>query len=224
MTIDSHTMDHRSAGVLLIATGNEHKKSEFERLLPHISLRTLKDHPLSEPLIEDADDFEGNALIKSRAGARHTGMLCLADDSGICVDALNGAPGVYSARYVSGTDRDRLFALLSTLEGESKRGAHFYCALSLSGLTSQQKRQLGDLSEFEGLSWRDGDVVTSGICRGSIHHEPLGEEGFGYDPIFLLPSGRCVAQLSNLDKDMLSHRGRATEKIYPLLKNIFDMD
>ncbi|MEO5535769.1 MAG: RdgB/HAM1 family non-canonical purine NTP pyrophosphatase [Pseudolysinimonas sp.] len=181
----------------VLATHNAHKVVELRRILGDL----LGPHELiaydgPEP-IEDGDTFEANALIKARAAHAHTGLPALADDSGISVDALGGAPGIHSARYalLSGAaerrdDGDNLALLLTNLEGVDDRAAQFVCAAALVDT--------------------DGEYVVRGEWPGSVLTAAAGEGGFGYDPIFL-PDGetRSAAQLSPAEKDAASHRARA---------------
>jgi XTP/dITP diphosphohydrolase len=186
---------------LLVATTNAGKLREFGAQVQGLTLRSLRDFPGVPTVEEDAQTFEGNAQKKAVEYARATGLATLADDSGLCVDALGGRPGVYSARYVEGSDADRVAALLRELEGvpEARRGAAFVCALA--------------------LAMPDGKVVTElGECRGRIALSPSGEGGFGYDPIFLLPElGKTFAQLTVTEKGPRSHRGRALARMAPHL-------
>lgn len=175
----------------VLATHNAHKVEELRRILG----KRLGPHDLvaydGPDAIEDADTFEGNALIKARAAFAHTGLPALADDSGIAVDALGGAPGIRSARY-AGTrdDGDNLRLLLANLEGVSDRTAQFVCAAALVDA--------------------DGEVVVRGEWPGTVLEAPAGAGGFGYDPIFR-PHGeeRSAAELSPAEKDAASHRFRA---------------
>lgn len=229
---------------LYVVTGNAHKVEEFERLLPFGGLRSLRDHPLPFEPIEDGVTFIENSLIKSRAGlahARSVGLLALAlaDDSGLEVDALDGAPGVLSARYTPGTDVDRYLAVLSALEAcdarsSELRTARFRCALSLTGLTLRDEERLfsspelaARLERADQLSWHSAEgpngvlirsVCALGTLEGSIALSPSGAEGFGYDPIFI-PKGhqRPVACLPPAEKDALSHRGDALSLLMPVL-------
>jgi XTP/dITP diphosphohydrolase len=184
---------------LVLATHNAHKVEELRRILgavlPHLE---IVGYDGREP-VEDGDSFAANALIKARAAAQHTGLPAIADDSGICVDALGGAPGIHSARY-AGTrdDGDNLRLLLENLEGETNRAAHFECAAALV---------VGDVEHVEAGIWT-GEVLTA----------PAGDHGFGYDPIFR-PTGSDVsaAELAPEQKDALSHRARAFTAIAPVV-------
>ncbi len=181
---------------VVVATRNPHKIEELQRilspLLPGVELLP-DDGP--EP-VEDGDTFEANALIKARAAHERTGLPALADDSGIAVDALDGAPGIHSARY-AGTreDRDNLELLLANLEGREDRAARFVCA----------------------AAWvdADGEVVERGEWAGTVADAPRGDGGFGYDPIFLPHDGdgRAAAELSADEKDERSHRRIAFEAL-----------
>jgi XTP/dITP diphosphohydrolase len=180
----------------VLATHNAHKVEELRRILGE----RLGPHDLvaydGPDAIEDADTFEGNALIKARAAFAHTGLPALADDSGIAVDALGGAPGIRSARYaqLSETqprdDGDNLRLLLANLEGVTDRTARFVCAAALVEA--------------------DGEVVVRGEWPGVVLEQPAGQGGFGYDPIFR-PDGdtRSAAELTPAEKDAASHRFRA---------------
>jgi len=175
----------------VLATHNAHKVEELRRILGD----RLGAHDLvaydGPDAIEDADSFEGNALIKARAAFAHTGLPALADDSGIAVDVLDGAPGIRSARY-AGTrdDGDNLRLLLAHLEGVENRAARFVCAAALVDA--------------------DGEYVVRGEWAGTVLTAPAGEGGFGYDPVFR-PDGeaRSAAELSAAEKDAASHRFRA---------------
>lgn len=174
---------------VVVATRNPHKIEELSRilgpLLPGVELLP-DDGP--EP-IEDGDTFEANALIKARAAHERTGLPALADDSGIEVDALGGAPGIHSARYAGNRDdRDNLELLLANLGERTDRAARFVCA----------------------AAWvdADGELAVRGVWPGEIADAARGEGGFGYDPIFLPHDGdgRAAAELSAAEKDARSHR------------------
>ncbi len=176
---------------LVLATHNAHKVVELRRILgPALEGVELVAYDGPEP-IEDGDTFEANALIKARAAFAHTGLPALADDSGICVDALGGAPGIHSARY-AGTraDADNVALLLTNLGNERDRAAQFVCA----------------------AAYVDADVelVERGVWPGTVLFEPVGAEGFGYDPIFK-PAGHSVssAELRPDEKNAISHRALA---------------
>ena len=194
---------------LLVASRNAKKLAELRRVLDAegivgiepIGLDEVPDFP-EEP--EDGATFAENALIKARSGARATGVPCLADDSGLAVDALNGMPGVLSARWAGrhGDDAANNALLLAQLTDvpDARRGAAFVsaCALVVPG---------------------GGETVEEGRWSGSVLREPRGKGGFGYDPLFL-PEGsdRAAAELTAAEKDAASHRGRALRALAPALR------
>lgn len=183
--------------ILIFATHNAHKYREVRSQMPHgIELQYLADLTQEPPVAETAKTLEGNAEIKMLALAKHSGKNCFADDTGLEVEVLKGAPGVRSARYAGdhATDKDNIQKLLQALEGQTNRQAQFRTVIALY---------------YNGISY-----FFEGICRGSILKEPRGEEGFGYDPIFL-PEGhtQSFAQMSLKQKAMISHRGLAVSKL-----------
>ncbi|HVQ90576.1 MAG TPA: RdgB/HAM1 family non-canonical purine NTP pyrophosphatase [Mycobacteriales bacterium] len=192
---------------LLLATRNEHKLVELRRILaPEVAVRIvgLADVPTFPELPETGATFAENALSKARDAVRHTGLPAVADDSGLSVDALNGMPGVLSARW-SGAGHDDGRNLRLVLEQiadlpDSRRGAAFVCAAAL--VTPDGTEQ-----------------VVHGQLDGALVREPRGSNGFGYDPIFL-PAGRTQtsAELSAADKDAISHRGLALRALVPYLR------
>jgi XTP/dITP diphosphohydrolase len=191
-----------SRGRLLFATTNAGKLAELRGLVGDaLEVLSLADFPAVAVSPEDGATFAANAEQKALHYARATSVPALADDSGLCVDALGGAPGVHSARYVEGTDEDRWRALLRAMESVSDelRTACFRCALCLA-LPS-------------GKTW-----VEEGECRGRIARTPVGEGGFGYDPVFQLPGGKHMAELSKAQKSALSHRGEAFRRMRPHLE------
>jgi XTP/dITP diphosphohydrolase len=195
-------VDRRRA--LLVATGNRGKLVEFRELLDTLGLEllTLQDVGLSPPE-ETGTTFGENARQKATAAARESGLWTLADDSGLCVAALGGAPGVRSARYAA-TDEERRAKLLREIAGAADRSAHFFCAAALCGPGGEP------LHTSEGRV--DGDIAAA--ARGT--------NGFGYDPIFLPREtpGRTLAELSSAEKNRLSHRGRAVAKLRPALERL----
>lgn len=211
---------------MILITGNLHKRDEFRRLMPEVNWETLgeweRHRGLSsfETIEETGQSFAENAIIKAKEGWKRTQSLCLADDSGLCVDALNGAPGIFSARYVEGSDEDRYKAVLRALEGFSphERGAAFHCVLAICGLSSSQEDEIKRTLPSPRLEWRDGCLLAFGQCEGSIREHPYGEGGFGYDPIFNLKDGRSFASITGEEKDKFSHRGLALQALRPLSK------
>lgn len=172
-----------------------------------VAIRSLEEYPDLPEIVEDGTSFLENALKKARTVAEFTGEIALADDSGLEVDALNGAPGIYSSRYAGdgANDADNIRKLLADLKGvpPAERGAAFRCALVLC-------RPNGHYEAFDGR-W-----------AGTITEEPAGEGGFGYDPVFFLPElGVTVAQLSRDVKNRLSHRAQAFAKLRVWLQNEF---
>lgn len=194
---------------ILLASGNQGKLDELRRILPRgdFQLLSLLDVPPYPEPAESGCSFTENALIKARAGALHTGLPTVADDSGLSVDALNGMPGILSARWCGhhGDDARNIELLLAQLHdvSDDRRGASFVsvCALVYPGGPS---------------------ITAEGTWAGSITREPRGEFGFGYDPIFV-PNGdtRTAAQLSPREKNRVSHRARAMEKIVRKLRGDF---
>lgn len=199
---------------LVIATTNPHKVEEFRELLADVpfTLLSLSDLGVQQDVAETGETFEENAIIKARAYAEETGLLTLADDSGLEIDALGGAPGVYSARW-AGDDvtydvRNRM--LVDRLAGlpDAERGARYRCAIAIA------------LPPPRGLVG-----VVDGVFEGRIATEPAGHGGFGYDPIFYVPEQqRTVGQMSAAEKHRISHRARAAHAAKPLLAMIASED
>ena len=181
-------------GKLLVATTNPGKLAEYRALLQGAPLEVvgLRDAGVDLEVTETGATFEENALIKARAYASASTLLTLADDSGLCVDALDGAPGVLSARYAHG-DQARIVKLLEEMKRmpDRLRSARFVCVIA--------------------LAWPGGEAVTfEGRCEGRIAHRPSGSHGFGFDPIFLFPEqGQTMAELPLSLKNQISHRARA---------------
>ena len=208
-----------SARTLLFASHNAGKLRELRALLPGHQIIGLSElSPPPEPVEESAPDLSGNAALKALAGAALTGHLCLADDSGLEVDALDGAPGVRSARYAPGSDSDRNQALLRALDGipeGPERGARFRCVLALADPLRAPTRSEEELPP--GIRRGERCDFAEGTLEGEIALTSRGAGGFGYDPLFKLPDGRRLAELSGDEKNQISHRGRALEQIRPLL-------
>lgn len=193
---------------LLIASGNRHKVAEIAKLLQGTSWEvcSLADFPDVELPPEDAPDFAGNARIKAVAASKATGLWTLADDSGLAVDYLAGAPGVRSARY-AGEQKDdnannqKLLAAMRDCPQE-QRTARFICALSLVSPTGEE-------------------FTAQGVCEGAIGYEERGKLGFGYDPLFIMPDGvHTMAELDMAAKNQVSHRARALAALLPTLREI----
>ena len=180
----------------ILATKNPKKLKELRRILIPLGHEVISERELEKPLdevVEDADTFEGNALLKARSAMRITGLAAVADDSGLCVDYLDGAPGVYSARFAGEEQDDEKnnAKLLKALEGlpKEKRTARFVSAVAVV---------FPNGTEF----------TVRGACEGYIATEKQGENGFGYDPLFIGEKG-CFGLLTDEEKDSISHRGKA---------------
>jgi XTP/dITP diphosphohydrolase len=198
----------RLAGKIVLASGNAGKLREIEKILDGFDVEVMAQ---SEFGVSEAEEtgttFAANALIKARHALEATGLPALADDSGIVVDALDGRPGVYSARYagVGASDADNNAKLLAELEGvpDAQRTAAFHCVACLVA---------------PGLA---EPVVAEGQWRGIILHEARGGGGFGYDPLFFVPEMGCTsAELSAADKNRLSHRGKALRLLAQKLREL----
>ena len=179
----------------VLATHNPGKLREMGEILKDFGIEVVSPRELgiTVDVEETGTTFAENAMLKAKAICKAAGLPAIADDSGLCVDALNGAPGVYSARYGGEglDDKGRYMLLLSSLRGAPTRAAHFACAVA--------------------CAFPNGDTLTAeGRCDGSIAYAPLGVGGFGYDPVFLLPgTGKTFGQLTQEEKSAVSHRGRA---------------
>lgn len=190
---------------LLIATHNHGKMREYRQLLESLpcELVSLDDVGIADDVPETGETYADNALLKARAYARRSGLLTLADDSGLEVDALDGAPGALSARFAGprATDADRVSYLLDKLRDvpATQRTARFRCVIA--------------------LVWPSGrEELVEGTCEGRIAEEPRGENGFGYDPVFLVAADtRTMAELTAAEKNTISHRARAAAKARALL-------
>ena len=185
---------------LILATHNDHKAEEFRKILPQYSVKTLADLGYNEEIEETATDLEGNSLLKAETIFKRYGHVVISDDSGLEVDVLNGAPGVYSARY-AGEPRNNernTEKLLDKLQGASNRKAQFRTVITLMNAKNS--------FQFEG------------IIKGTIAKSPRGEAGFGYDPVFI-PEGYQLtfAELTANVKNKISHRANAIEKLLHFL-------
>ncbi len=196
--------------LLVLGTSNRKKGQELGRLLARVGveLRTLADYPQALDVVEDGDTFAANAALKATEQARHLGQWVLADDSGLMVDALDGAPGVFSARYSGpgATDTSNNQKLLEILRDVplEKRGARFVCHICVADPSGAVR----------------GESAAS--CRGRILFASSGSSGFGYDPLFeIVEYHRTFGELSPLVKAHLSHRARAAARIVPRLIELF---
>ncbi|NOU51740.1 XTP/dITP diphosphatase [Pseudoalteromonas sp. JBTF-M23] len=191
---------------IVLATGNQGKVKELASMLSELNIEVL---PQSQFNVSDVPEtgttFVENAIIKARHAAKVTGLPAIADDSGLEVDALGGAPGVYSARYagIDANDQDNIDKLLEALEGQTKRTARFWCVL---------------------VYMRHADDPTPLICQasweGEITTQQQGREGFGYDPVFFIKELNCTsAELSKEQKNAISHRGQALSMLVKQLQD-----
>jgi len=195
---------------LVVATTNPGKVRELRTLLHGLPLELidLRAFPPLAPVVEDAATYAANAALKALAAARHTQLPALADDSGLEVDALNGAPGIYSARFAGEprSDRRNLELLLTRLNGvpAGQRTARFRCAVV--------------------VAHPDGRTLAAeGTCEGVIADRPAGHGGFGYDPVFFCPPADCTfAELDPAEKDRVSHRAGAVQALRPRLLGFLD--
>ena len=189
---------------LIIASNNNHKLIEIKAILGGLfeEILSMREAGIEHETIEDGSTFMENAVKKAKEIAEISGCCALADDSGICVDALDGAPGIYSARFCGhhGDDEANNRLLLEKLEGREDRGAHYTCAIA--------------------LVYPDGrQVCAEGYMYGQIGYEEKGENGFGYDPLFFLPEyGYTAAQLSPEEKNLISHRASALHALLAQLR------
>ena len=192
----------------VLATHNPGKLKEMGAILARFGVEVVspKDLGLTVDVEETGTTFAENAMLKAKAICAAAQLPAIADDSGLCVDALNGGPGVYSARYGGEglDDKGRYMLLLNSLRGQSTRTAHFTCAIA--------------------CAFPNGDTLTAeGRCDGTIAFAPMGEGGFGYDPVFFVPEkAKTFGQLTAEEKSAISHRGRAlavfVEKLETYLK------
>lgn len=191
---------------LVFATSNPHKLQEVNDIAKGSGIEFVLPPKGFDP-IEDGTTFEENSYIKAKEAARLSGMMALADDSGLCVEALDGAPGIYSARYAN-TPQARIDKLLNAMSDNENRKAKFVCAMTIAN--------------------PDGEIVfqTRGECHGKIARKQSGTNGFGYDPVFIptLPLQKqvqevTIAELSEEEKNKISHRGKALRNVLEFLKN-----
>lgn len=196
----------------LVASNNAHKISEFKRIMSVLGIDVISAKEAGvdfSDVEETGSTFAENSYIKALYAFEKTGLPSIADDSGLCVDALDGRPGIYSARYggENSTDAEKIDLLLSELADVAieERTAHFNCSICC-------------------IISKDDVIAVEGKCEGYIGFEKKGENGFGYDPVFYLPNGKAFAELSAEEKDMYSHRGNALRKFYDLLKERKDLN
>ena len=200
---------------IVLATQNRGKIAEFERLLAQfasdIQVLGLKDFPDMPDIEESGDSFQANALLKARGVCEFSNLPALADDSGLCVDFLNGDPGIFSARWsgVHGDDLANISKVLNQLEGvpQAERGAHFICEVALVFPPQHKSASV--------------EVIKKGKLDGFITLSPRGDAGFGYDPIFQ-PAGQSLTlgEFAHGEKDKISHRGIALRAIAPKIKDL----
>ena len=189
---------------IVLASRNKNKIAEFQVLLQNafdveVKVLSLDDIGFSDEIIENGETFEENAISKASVPAS-LGFIGIADDSGLCVDALDGAPGVYSARFSGGDDEDNNALLLKLLKNEENRNAKYVCAIA--------------------CVFPDGNkFVVRGECHGKIIDDRRGEAGFGYDPLFVpVGESRTVAEMTDEEKNAISHRANAIRALVEKLK------
>ena len=210
---------------LVIATGNKGKLREYQQLLSELPLNivSLEDVGISLEVEETGNTFSDNAWLKALTYSNLTGMLTLSDDSGLEVDALHGEPGVHSARYGGAcltSDEARVSLLLRNLEAVrwAERTARFKCVIAIAGSKNHQINP-SEYPNRESKSVRIASVV--GSISGMIQYKPRGEDGFGYDPVFFLPSiNQTMAEMTLEYKNLISHRSDATRKVIQVLRTI----
>jgi len=202
-------LDFKLFKKLVIASNNQGKLREIQQLLTPLNIEVVAQSALN---IDEAEEphctFVENALAKARHASKQSGLPALADDSGLCVNALRGAPGVLSARYGGEpkSDEKNNQTLLNSLANETNRGAYYYCAVVLVRTHDDPQ-----------------PLITEGIWAGEILTSPRGDGGFGYDPLFLdIESGKTGAELSAEAKNKISHRGKALTALIEKLKNAFN--
>ncbi|MBQ9685583.1 MAG: RdgB/HAM1 family non-canonical purine NTP pyrophosphatase [Oscillospiraceae bacterium] len=189
---------------LIIASNNAHKLTEMKAILAPFfdEIVSMREAGIEHETVEDGQTFMENAVKKARELAEISGCCAIADDSGLCVDALDGAPGIYSARFsgVHGDDAANNRLLLDRLRDEKNRAAHYTCAIA--------------------LVWPDGRTVTAeDYLYGEIAYDERGTGGFGYDPLFILPEiGLRTAEISSEEKNRISHRGKALRQLVKKLE------
>ncbi len=196
-------MTDKERKTLVLASGNKGKIAEIGEMLPEFSVIGYKDAGLDFEIEETGATFYENALIKAKAVSEALGLPALADDSGLCVDALGGAPGIFSARFAGdGNDEHNIDKLLKELDGVKDRSAKFVCSLV--------------------LYYPDGKIISAeGETNGEILFERAGKNGFGYDPIFYSADlKKSLGEASSKEKNSVSHRSRALKNLKEKLKNV----
>ncbi len=194
--------------IIVLATTNRGKTREITQLLKDfpIEIKNLDDFGPIPEVIEDGDTFDDNAYKKASFTARVLGYPAMADDSGLCVESLDGAPGIFSARYAgeNATDGDNVKKMLNDLKGKKNRNASFKCVIS--------------------IAVPSGAALTyEGECKGVIAEEPAGKNGFGYDPLFFYPEfNKTFAQLNINEKASVSHRGKALKEVAEEMDKIIE--
>ena len=219
---------------IIVATGNAHKLNEIREIWsdPDLGLISMKDAGVDVEIIENGTTFEKNAVIKARTVAQASGHIALADDSGLVVDAMDGEPGIHSARYMG---RDTSYDVKNNAIIDQ---VNEYCRQKEEGQETVGKEAAGCPGSMPdgtpgplrsarfvcavAAAWPDGTVKTvTGVMEGRIGYEIAGENGFGYDPIFFLPEfGKTSAQISPEEKNAISHRGKAFRKMREVLKSL----
>jgi XTP/dITP diphosphohydrolase len=190
---------------LVLASKNPGKIRELQALMAGSGITVIGLDPAAPDVEETGTTFEENALIKARAACAATGLPALGEDSGLTVDALGGEPGIRSARWVPGSDADRMYALLERMENvpDGQRAGQYVSTIAIVMPDGRER-------------------VVRGEMEGFIGREPLGAGGFGYDPIFVLPSGRTTAEISMEEKNAISHRGKSLAKAMAILPELLE--
>ena len=194
-----------SLDTLVIASTNKGKIKEFTDLLSDFPINILP-KPMGLEIVENGKTFAENSRIKALKVSKYTGQFSLADDSGLCIESLSGAPGIYSARY-GATDHEKIERVLNELSTYTNRNACFIASLSIAS--------------------PEGEILleVQGKCEGIISTTPRGDNGFGYDPIFQVESnGMTFAEMTPEEKKVLSHRGKAFNNLIPSLKKVFGVN
>lgn len=194
---------------IIIATQNPHKVEEINEIARLFKIEGVEFLPIEKSLnfnpIENGKTFEENSIIKAKEANRLTKEYTLADDSGLCVEALDGAPGIHSARYAD-TPQERIDKLLSNLKNNQNRKAKFVCAMTLIN--------------------PKGEVIfkTQGECNGEIAYTQSGTHGFGYDPVFIVENtNKTMADMTEDEKNKISHRSRALQKVFDYIQKEFNL-